>query len=351
MIQEILKASMPNPIKCNTLRFLKEILANDETWQAVDETNLSKTLSDMILPLFSVSPEDLEMAYNDPTGFISENQKICEDFNDLKIWHYLSKYDYCLILEFLLNCKTVKKLLFFKISKNALDANLQYTVYKPVVQPNNDVIDYIAIKNNDIDQDLYDNERKEDYYLYLQKMTRNYTEYKYDVETSTILNVAARKGNIDIIKLLLNIKKIDVNIKSTKMYKKKYQTFDNYYLPIKEERTVLHEAVESGYSEVVQLLLKHKTFDVNSALIKTTMYEDVFSTANTRFLKKNEKILLHLAIEKGYIEIIKLLLTNSALDVNIPCIQCKLAYKIYIIFYGFAALLVDGWSGFCFYRP
>lgn len=84
MIQEILKASMPNPIKCNTLRFLKEILANDETWQAVDETNLSKTLSDMILPLFSVSPEDLEMAYNDPTGFISENQKICEDFNDLK---------------------------------------------------------------------------------------------------------------------------------------------------------------------------------------------------------------------------------------------------------------------------
>ena len=146
-------------------------------------------------------------------------------------------------------------------------------------------------------------------------MLRNYTEYKYDVETSTILNVAARKGNIDIIKLLLNIKKIDVNIKSTKLYKKKYQTFDNYYLPIKEERTVLHEAVESGYSEVVQLLLNNKTFDVNSALIKT-MYENVLSTANICYLKKKEKILLHLAIEKGYIEIIKLLLSNPTIDIN-----------------------------------
>ena len=240
----------------------------------------------------------------------------CKFNQQLNIPYYLSKYDYYLILEFVLNCKTIVKKFIFNLSKNALDINYLYTVYKPVVQPNNDVIDYIAIKNNDIDQDLYDYERKEDYYLYLQKTTRNYTKYKYDVETSTILNVAARKRNIDIIKLLLNMKKIDVNIKSTKLYKKKYQTFDDYYFPIKEERTVLHEAVESGYSEVVQLLLKNKTFDVNSALIKTTMYEDVFSTANTCYLKKNEKILLHLAIEKGYIEIIKLLLSNPTIDIN-----------------------------------
>lgn len=84
IIQEIFKSDMSNSVKCSALQFLKEIFSIDTVWQSVGESDVAKTLIDIVSPLFSVSPIDFEMAYNDPSGFISENQKICEDFNDLK---------------------------------------------------------------------------------------------------------------------------------------------------------------------------------------------------------------------------------------------------------------------------
>lgn len=86
VIQEILKSALPNPIKCSTLRFLSGIFSNETVWKAVGEENTANTLVNIISPLFAISADDFKMAYDDPSGFICENQKICDfdDFNDLK---------------------------------------------------------------------------------------------------------------------------------------------------------------------------------------------------------------------------------------------------------------------------
>ena len=144
------------------------------------------------------------------------------------------------------------------------------------------------------------------------KTQMSYTKkYKYEEETSTILNLAARKGNIDIIQFCLNTPKIDVNIRSTINHKGMNEIIP--YYSNTNEKTVLIEAVESGYTEVVQFLLKNKSFDVNCVQLKKSI-----SVHEYRFnSNSNDKeTLLHLAIERGYIEIVKLLLLDPKVDIN-----------------------------------
>ena len=229
---------------------------------------------------------------------------------EYNIPYYLCKYDYYLIVEFLLkNTKT-------------LNINKLYTIYKPIDHKNTNIVLSIAIKNGELDA-LYSEEEKEyekedkSYYEIL-KEKRKYTTYFYDEEKSTILNVSIQKGNIDIIQLLVSQSKIDLKIKSTKIYKEIQTSMDDFYeyILITEEKALLHEAIENGNIEVVQLLLKNKLVNVNDNVLIKKIYIDYCSTANTHYEENYEKTMFHLAIEKGTYEIVKLLLSNSKIDIK-----------------------------------
>ena len=234
------------------------------------------------------------------------NSCICNQ--QMNIPYYLAKYDYFLIVEYLANDEKIK---------DTFDINFQYTIYKPIKEKNEDVVQLIEIKNGDVD--LCDNR----YFYYNQKEILKYGKYKYDEEASTILYISIRKGNNDIVKLLLSMPKINVNIKLTKCYKEFKETFfkcDQYYV-ITEEMTILHEAVDCGNVEIVQYILKNKYVDVNCTVLKKKIYFDYCTSASMKYESITEKTLFHLAIEKGNIEIVQLLLSNPNVDIKMKSIS------------------------------
>ena len=54
----------------------------------------------------------------------------------------------------------------------------------------------------------------------------------------------------------------------------------------------------------------------NDKLIYKRKYSDYESTANSFYKKKHEKTALHFAIEKGFDKIVKLLISNPKVDIN-----------------------------------
>ena len=108
---------------------------------------------------------------------------------------------------------------------------------------------------------------------------------------------------------MLNIHSINLNIKSIYIYKRKRNSDDsnNQYYVIRKEKTILNEAVESEFLEIVQFLIKQKLFDIKEKLIKNKEYYDCTSTTRKYYDEKNEKSLLYLAIIKGYLGIVQLL--------------------------------------------
>lgn len=148
---------------------------------------------------------------------------------------------------------------------------------------------------------------------------KEYTTHEYDTENLTLLNIAVRKGNIDIIQLLLKFPGINTNSVSIKNYKLNPNGNDSsdFYFKVKDEKTILFEAVESGYFDVVQFLLKNINLDVNCKLLNKKVHHDYFSTASMHYELTYEKLLLHQAIKKGNTRIIKLLLSNPNIDINL----------------------------------
>lgn len=112
---------------------------------------------------------------------------------------------------------------------------------------------------------------------------------------------------------MLTLPNIDLKIKSTKSYKE--ARYDEYYV-INEEKEILHEALESRYLEVIQFLLKNKSLNINCTLSTRKVYCDYFSTASDYYEENCEKTLLHLALEKGYLDIIEFLLLNPNILIN-----------------------------------
>ena len=116
---------------------------------------------------------------------------------------------------------------------------------------------------------------------------------KYD--NQTLLIHAIEKGNIEIIKLLINNPKVDINQKLN------YGWF---------EKNALIYAIEKGNLDIVKLLLNNPKIDINQKLIIIQIQN---SQNNQRNDEKNA--LIH-AIEKGNLDIIKLLLNNPKIDIN-----------------------------------
>lgn len=95
---------------------------------------------------------------------------------------------------------------------------------------------------------------------------------------------------------------------------------------IKKEMTSLHYAVENGKEEMVKLLLSNNKIDVN--MISKTMANIEWSPeAESKYESELDKTALHIAVENEKEEIVKMLLEHNDIDVNIPCKSTIVDFK------------------------
>ncbi|KAK8897751.1 hypothetical protein M9Y10_015716 [Tritrichomonas musculus] len=79
----------------------------------------------------------------------------------------------------------------------------------------------------------------------------------------TPLYLAIQKNNIQVVQLLIAHKKIDINAKST-FYSCKFKEIElSDEQIVDKEETALHCAVSNGNLDIIKLLLKHKNIDIN----------------------------------------------------------------------------------------
>ncbi|KAK8893061.1 hypothetical protein M9Y10_030323 [Tritrichomonas musculus] len=127
------------------------------------------------------------------------------------------------------------------------------------------------------------------------------------INDKSFLYLSVEKGNYDIVELLLNNPKVDVNEKYI------YEDYDI----TKEEKAPIHVAAEKKYNNILKLLLKSPKIDVNAKNILLSQ-------------EKEEKTSLHIAVETGNSEAVLLLLACPEIDVNIKYIYAEtqaLSYK------------------------
>lgn len=107
------------------------------------------------------------------------------------------------------------------------------------------------------------------------------------------------KENIEIVKLLLNNDKIDININNREIEAHNSVTATIRKIAMLKEKTALFLAVEKENIEIIKLLLNKENLLINE------YNGEWFLTA------------LHLAAQKSNIEIVKLLLSRKDINKNI----------------------------------
>ena len=143
----------------------------------------------------------------------------------------------------------------------------------------------------------------------------NVNSFENEMESKSVLHIAIQNGNPEIVELLLSNKKIDVNLHS-ELFR---QTYELDYMKdeeILQKNTGLHIAIEKNNVEVIKLLLFNEKINVNlpSLLTLSNCKLDDEKELNGRDV---ESFPLHFAVEKGNIEIIKLLMSNKNINVNL----------------------------------
>lgn len=142
----------------------------------------------------------------------------------------------------------------------------------------------------------------------------------------------------EIIKLLLENKRIDVNVINTSTFDTARDKSDAYFTEYKKERTSLYLAVQKRNIEIINLLLSNNNIDVNILnsvyFINDKQNDFIFNDNDSQSSefnddinyiwnrpKGNEKDYKHtalcLAILNQDFEIVDLLLKNKNIDLNI----------------------------------
>ena len=98
----------------------------------------------------------------------------------------------------------------------------------------------------------------------MHKKNADYNYRKSDEYEKTVIHEAIEKGNLEIIKLLLEIDDIDIN------FINKIHSSNPF---ISYEKTVLYTAVEYDKIDVVKLLLENKLIDPNIVCKYTYSYD------------------------------------------------------------------------------
>ena len=173
------------------------------------------------------------------------------------------------------------------------DENLNETLIQSLKYYN-----FFFIKKENINESSFCHLCHYDYFLLVDYLLKSVDVdvnqyYKDNYESRTALFMAIEKGNIEIIKLLLNNDKLDINVIN--------EFYNGTYFV---DETVLHVAIEKENIEIIKLLLNNDKLDVN--------------TFRSEVNYDGEKTALFMAIEKENVEIVELLLKNDKIDVNIP---------------------------------
>ena len=125
------------------------------------------------------------------------------------------------------------------------------------------------------------------------------------IELKSLLYLATENRDIKIIQFLLDNKNIDVNFFSNYITKS-----ENRYQCIK--KTSLHLAVEKNYFEIVKLLLESCETCGNTYSISNELNSEAYFYES----KIKEKNALYIAFENKYTDVLNFLLEKSFIDVN-----------------------------------
>ncbi|KAG8176485.1 hypothetical protein JTE90_017540 [Oedothorax gibbosus] len=153
---------------------------------------------------------------------------------------------------------------------------------------------------------------------------------------NTPLHLSARKGYVQLVKRLLQVKDIDVNANNKDDTKSDYPLHTGD-IPNRADsdigKTPLHLAVDEKHVEVVRLLLDHPKIDVNAKdkygefplwlavenndeITVGMLLNHLVIDVNARYIFHDHLTALHDATDKENEEIVRLLLKHPKIDVN-----------------------------------
>lgn len=287
---------------------------------------------------------------NEPRNLLDESIKyynfefIYEDEFYSSTYFLFFQYDYCYLIEKLLENDIQGNInaciLYKREGKTALEIILENesidminilinnkNIKVPIIQE----ALYLSIlyHKTEIAKTVIENDRFDINYVYNKQIDNDKEKKKM-----TALCLAIEHNENDIAKLLLMKDEIDVNVPYTIIYENTvYGMCTNEIEKVKtskkdgyDEKTPLYLAIEKQNIELVDLLLKNKSIDINiinrfDCATEVEIKKREFVNWHTDYLnitkESYEKTALFLAVEKGNIEIVKLLLSKDEIDVSI----------------------------------
>ena len=155
-------------------------------------------------------------------------------------------------------------------------------------------------------------------------------------EEKTAFYLAVEKGNLELIKNLLSKSEVNINFKNkfkTKIYDEKdcYTCATDVEIQETVEtefKTALYYAVENEKLDILRFLLSNESIDVNLACKSDEYYRLAYYNENRMKHKYEvEKTPFYLAVEYKNIEIIQLLLQNASININVKYTKSEVKDK------------------------
>ena len=155
-------------------------------------------------------------------------------------------------------------------------------------------------------------------------------------EEKTAFYLAVEKGNLELIKNLLSKSEVNINFKNnfkTKIYDEKdcYTCATDVEIQETVEtefKTALYYAVENEKLDILRFLLSNEEIDVNLSCTSDEYYRLAYCNEDRKVNKYEvEKTPFYLAVEYKNIEIIQLLLQNANININVKYTKSEVKDK------------------------